>query len=97
MNGEHQMKMSKRQISKDEKYISFSQDNQVKALVKKIIVALCLMLCNLALLFALVLAYPNWISNESLWLTLVVIFAGSYLGFLILSLVRIVQFFRSTS
>jgi uncharacterized membrane protein len=91
------MKMSKRQINKDQKFISLSQDDEVRLLVRKIAVTVALMMGNLLLLFGLILAYPSVIKNQTVWLALLIFFAASYLGILVVTLIKILAFFRYTN
>jgi len=91
------MKMSKRQINRDEKLISISQDDEVKHLVRKIAVTVALMMGNLLLLFGLILAYPSLIKNQTVWFVLLIVFAASYLGILVVTLIKILAFFKYTN
>lgn len=91
------MKMSKRQINRDEKLISYSQDDEVRLLVRKIAVTVALMMGNLLLLFGLILAYPTLIKNQTVWFVLLIIFAASYLGILVVILIKILAFFKYTN
>ena len=91
------MKMTKRQIAKDQKFISFSQDDQVKQLVRKIAITVAIMFGNLILLFALIFAYPSVIRNQALWLFLLIFFIASYLIILVITLIRVIVFFKYTN
>ncbi len=91
------MKMTQRQISKDQKFISFSQDDQVKLLVRKIAITVGIMMANLLLLFVLIFAYPSVIRNQTLWFFLLIFFAVSYLVILVVILIKVIAFFKYTN
>ncbi len=91
------MKMTQRQMSKDQKFISFSQDDQVRLLVRKIAITVGIMMTNLLLLFVLIFAYPSVIRNQTLWLFLLIFFAVSYLVILVVILIKVIAFFKYTN
>lgn len=91
------MKMTKRQIAKDQKFISFSQDDQVKQLARKIAIAVAIMFGNLLLLFGMIFAYPSVIRNQTLWLFLLIFLIASYLVILVIILIRVIAFFKYTN
>jgi protein-S-isoprenylcysteine O-methyltransferase Ste14 len=91
------MKMTQRQISKDQKFISFSQDDQVRLLVRKIAITIGIMMANLLLLFVLIFLYPSVIRNQTLWFFLLIFFAVSYLVILVVILIKVIAFFKYTN